>query len=136
MPFYRGVWFLLSCCVAMFVLCHFYAVCPQGLPGLPTLAALHSNQILAVKVCWLSQTAQADTMDDTHTEMYKQCICPLCLCSDRLGLNTIVSDKSIPTNLKILSLIMTLSPSSRVVIIMQCGDRNLCIHSRTTISFP
>lgn len=38
----------------VFALCHCYAVCPQGLPGLPTLAALHSNQILTVKVCWLS----------------------------------------------------------------------------------
>lgn len=37
-------------CVAP-VLCT-CAVCPpQGLPGLPSLAALHSNQILTVKVC-------------------------------------------------------------------------------------
>lgn len=57
-------WLLLSCCV-VFVLCHFCAVCPQGLPGLPTLAALHSNQILTVKVCWRSQKTKADSMDST-----------------------------------------------------------------------
>lgn len=70
-----------------------------------------------------------------HSEMCQQCICPLGLCNDRLGPNTIVSDKSIPTNQKILLLIMTLFPSSSGVIVMQCGDRNLCIHNRATVSF-
>ncbi len=61
---------------------------------------------------------------------------PYAYANYRLGPNTIVSDKSIPTNQKILLLIMTLFPSSSEVIVMQCGDRNLCIHNRATVSFP
>jgi len=61
----------------VFVLCHCYAVCPQGLPVLPTLAALHSNQILTVKVCWLCQTAQADSMDYTHWEISTEHLSPV-----------------------------------------------------------
>lgn len=92
---------LLSCCVLVFVLCHFCAVCLQGLPGLPSLAALHSNQILTVKVCWHGRSAQADSVDGTHTDIHQQNIRPLCPRNDRLGPDVIVSDKFNPTNQKI-----------------------------------
>lgn len=42
---------VVTCCNAVFVL--------QGSPGLPSLAALHSNQILTVKVCLVEMDAAA-----------------------------------------------------------------------------
>lgn len=42
---------MVTCCNAVFVL--------QGSPGLPSLAALHSNQILTVKVCLVEFDAAA-----------------------------------------------------------------------------
>lgn len=37
----------------------FCCLSPQGSPGLPSLAALHSNQILTVKVCLVDFSAAA-----------------------------------------------------------------------------
>lgn len=53
---------MLSCRVVVVFVMPF---CPQGLPGVPSMAALHSNQILTVKVCSGGAVAQPDSMAHT-----------------------------------------------------------------------
>lgn len=63
----RFVWWctqsMLSFCVVVVFVMPF---CPQGLPGVPSMAALHSNQILTVKVCLGGAAAQPDST--AHTQ--------------------------------------------------------------------